>query len=118
MTELSKTASQLLENVFFGKILGIEEMDNVMGAYSKQAQLDALHTEIVVLIKGQPRSKFNIVIPDTDINDISTLIINNAPESEVRNEWVITIDPDWTGYILDQISIDGNDKIRIKVFTV
>jgi len=117
MGKLSKLAGQCLTNLFFGKILSLEETD-VKGAFSKQAQLDALHTEIEVFIQTNPRAVFQIKITDDEINDTVTLIINNAPENEIRNNFIIEIDPDWSGFTVNQLSIDGKNKINVKIFTL
>ena len=117
MGELSTLAKQSLENVFMGKILAFEEA-NVKHAYSKQTQLDTLHSEIELFVASQPRSTFLIQLPDIENEDVVTLAISNDRPDRLRYEYIVTINDTWTGFEVGQKTINGDDTVIVKVFVI
>jgi len=113
--KLSKTALICLDNFFMTRALALEE-GNVAGAFSKQAALSALLSEIKNWISLHPHGVFKILTHDDEAGDVIALFIMNCSEESVKFEYEITIAPHWEGFRACQISESGEHRIEKLVF--
>lgn len=110
LTDISKIA---LENLFYAKILALEQ-DGAKGSISKINQLDTMLSEIITFIHLHPRARFHISCFGEE--DIPTkLIVVNTTEDLVRNEYDIKINPSWTGFDIFQHGLEGDNVVKIRV---
>lgn len=103
--ELTKIGKVALENLFYAKILALEEAVNKgkeRGAFSKLNQLQTTESLVEMEIKLRPFGKFRIVAWDED--DKVELIITNCAEEMVRNDYEIHIDPNYTDFEVRQLA--------------
>ena len=117
MTKLSNFAKECLENIFYGKILALEEL-NQKGVYSKQAQMELLLSAIKHFIDTQPRSIFQIIVPDDGTDQTATLVVTNCANDDARNTYYLIINEDWTGYTVEQLALDGNTKVELDIVEI
>ena len=109
---LSKLALDCLDTLFVVRILALEEQ-NEPGIFSKQMQLKDLKSEIINWINTYPKGAFHIKVYDE--GDTSILTIMNCIEENVKYEYIIEINEDWTGFIGEQLSETKAHKVVLKI---
>jgi hypothetical protein len=112
--EISETARILLENVFYTKILALEELDD-MGAYSEALLVKRAELETKNFIELHPNGRFHVVVEDGKNNDPTVLIITNCSEDDVRNEYEITLDRNYSSILFEQLNESRTHKIKLDI---
>lgn len=111
---LSKLGAQALDNFFMAKELALEESP-AMGVFSKQMGLQKLQAEVETFIKLNPHGRFQIEAADEKNKQPVILVVTNCPEELVRHHYLITINPEWSGAVMEQLSESGAHRIRVHI---
>jgi len=119
LKETNREASFLVDDLFYNKIVKLEEISNVASTLAKQMQLKKLKDDVVSFIERNPNSMFEIRLLKKNHEDPEDFLIAIAfpnfkvEEKETRiSRFVITIDYNFNSINYYEWSIN---KILIKI---
>ena len=115
--EISDTAQILLENLFYTKVLALEELGE-KGAYLEQLRIKRSESEVKTFTRLHPNGRFHIRVEDDKNDDPTILVITNCSEDDVRNEYEITIGRDYNSLLFKQLNESRTHKIKLDIISL
>lgn len=116
MNTLSPEARNFIDTLFATRILALEEENNP-GVFAKQMQLKDLKKEINSWINQYPKGAFHIQMENEE-GSVTIVTVTNCHKDDVKYEYIIDINNDWTGFTGEQLTDSKKHKIVLKIIEI